>query len=167
MLYFAGNLRGHQMKKKSITEALIYIISAEIVGALSALFTGSFSDFYDRYKEPTLLPPAWLFPVVWTVLYAVMGYSAYLISRHEGGEAKRALTLYWTQLAVNFFWSIVFFRFEAMWAAFGIIILLFVLTAIMIRSFKRVESAAAYLNIPYILWLLFAAYLNFAAAYIN
>ena len=155
------------MKKKSITEALIYIISAEIVGAFSALLTGGFSEFFDRYKEPPLLPPAWIFPVVWTVLYAVMGYSAYLVSRHEGSNAKRALTLYWTQLAVNFSWSIVFFRFEAMWAAFGIIILLFVLTAMMIRSFKKVEPAAAYLNIPYISWLLFAAYLNFAATYIN
>lgn len=155
------------MKRKSITEALIYIISAELAGALSALFTGGYSDFFDKYKEPPLLPPAWIFPVVWTILYAVIGYSAYLVSRYESREAKRALTLYWIQLAVNFSWSIVFFRFEAIWVAFGIIILLIVLVAMMINAFKKVEPAAAYLNIPYISWLLFAAYLNFASAYIN
>ena len=99
------------MKKRSITEALIYIISAELAGVLSALLTGSFSDFYDKFKEPPLLPPAGLFPVVWTILYALMGISAYIVSRYKNSE--KALTVYWVQLAVNFLWSIVFFRFEA------------------------------------------------------
>ncbi len=156
------------MKRKSITDALIYIISAELAGALSALLTGGFSDFFDKYKEPPLLPPAWLFPVVWTILYAAMGYSAYRVSRSEDGKARsKALLLYWTQLAVNFSWSIVFFRFEALWAAFGVIVLLLALIAMMIKAFRRVDPIAAYLNIPYLAWVTFAAYLNFATAYIN
>ncbi len=156
------------MKRKSITDALIYIISAELAGVLSALLTGGFSDFFDKYKEPPLLPPAWLFPVVWTILYAAMGYSAYRVSRSEDGKARsKALSLYWTQLAVNFSWSIVFFRFEALWAAFGVIVLLLALIAMMIKAFRRVDPIAAYLNVPYLAWVTFAAYLNFATAYIN
>lgn len=153
------------MKKRSITEALIYIISAELAGALSALLTGGFSGFYEKFKEPPLLPPAGLFPAVWTVLYALMGLSAYLISRYANSE--KALTVYWTQLAVNFLWSIVFFRFEALWAAFGVILLLLALIILMINKFRKISPLAALLNVPYLLWVTFAAYLNLAAAYIN
>lgn len=157
--------KGYAMKKRSITEALIYIISAELAGALSALLTGGFSDFYDKFKEPPLLPPAGLFPVVWAILYALMGFSAYLVSRSEGSE--KALTVYWAQLAVNFLWSIVFFRFEALWAAFGVILLLLALMVMMITEFRKIRPLAALLNVPYLLWVTFAAYLNFAIAYIN
>lgn len=153
------------MKKRSITEALIYIISAELAGALSALLTGSFSDFYDKFEEPPLLPPAGLFPVVWTILYALMGLSAYIVSRYKNSE--KTLTVYWAQLAVNFLWSIVFFRFEALWAAFGVILLLLVLIILMIKEFGKISPLAAWLNVPYLLWVTFAAYLNFAVAYIN
>ncbi len=156
------------MKKKSITDALIYIISAELAGVLSALLTGGFTVFFDKYAEPPLLPSPWLFPVVWTLLYALMGASAYVISRSEDDEKRRkALAVYWLQLAVNFSWSIVFFRFEALWAAFGVIVLLLVLLILMFSAFREISPLAAYLNIPYIAWVMFAAYLNFATAYIN
>ncbi len=157
------------MKKRSISDMLIYIISAEIIGAVSALLAGGFSDFFDKYKEPPLLPPGWLFPVVWTILYAAMGYSAYLIhsSDAEHSEKKNALTLYWVQLALNFSWSIVFFRFEALWSAFAVIIALWLMIIAMTVKFKKISSLAAYINIPYILWVTFAAYLNLATAIIN
>lgn len=157
------------MKKHSISDILIFVISAELVGALSALLSGGFSDFYDVYTKPPLLPPAWLFPVVWTVLYAAMGFSAYLIySSDADSTAKRkCLTLYFAQLAVNFSWSIVFFRFEAIWAAFAVIILLLVLVIAMTVCFGRIRPAAALLNIPYILWIAFASYLNLATALLN
>ncbi len=155
------------MKKHSISDILIYVISAELVGALSALISGSFSDFFDKYAEPPLLPPAILFPIVWTVLYAVMGYSAYLIHRSDSLSKGRCLAVYWAQLIVNFSWSIVFFRFEALWGAFGVILLLLVLIAAMILCFRKISPLAAYLNIPYLLWVMFATYLNFATAIIN
>lgn len=148
---------------------LIYIISAEVIGAVSALLAGGFSDFFNKYEEPPLLPPGWLFPVVWTILYAVMGYSAYLVthSYSETAQKKSALTIYWTQLALNFMWSIIFFRFEALWLAFVVIMALWVMIIAMILSFRKISPLAAYINIPYLLWVTFAAYLNLATAIIN
>ena len=157
------------MKKHNIWDILIYVITAELAGALSALLSGGFSDFFETYREPPLLPPAWLFPVVWSILYAVMGFSAYLISVSdaEASRKKRCLAIYWAQLAVNFLWSIVFFRFEALWAAFAVIMLLWVLIIAMIACFRSVSRTAAYINIPYLIWVTFAAYLNLATAIIN
>ncbi|MBQ3161373.1 MAG: tryptophan-rich sensory protein [Oscillospiraceae bacterium] len=157
------------MKKHNISDMLIYIISAEVIGAVSALLSGGFSDFFDKYQEPPLLPPAWLFPVVWTILYAVMGYSAYLIHNSDADpvQKKNSLTIYWVQLALNFSWSIVFFRFEALWAAFAVIMALWVMIIAMIASFRKISPAAAYMNIPYLIWVTFAAYLNLATALIN
>lgn len=153
------------MKKHCISDILIFVLSAELVGAVSALLSGGFSDFFTVYAKPPLLPPAWLFPVVWAVLYALMGFSAYLVRKN--GCGGRQLALYWAQLAVNFSWSIVFFRFRAIWAAFAVIALLFVLVLLMIKSFARVSRPSALINIPYILWIAFAAYLNLATAIIN
>ncbi|MBQ5320221.1 MAG: tryptophan-rich sensory protein [Oscillospiraceae bacterium] len=157
------------MKKRSISDMLIFIISAEIVGAVSALLSGRFSDFFEKYKEPPLLPPEWLFPVVWGILYAAMGYSAYLIytSDAESSQKKTALSIYWAQLAINFLWSIVFFRFEGLWAAFAVIMALWVMIIAMILKFRKISPLAAYINIPYLLWVTFAAYLNLATAIIN
>ncbi|MBQ7783770.1 MAG: tryptophan-rich sensory protein [Oscillospiraceae bacterium] len=154
------------MNKRSKTDALIWIVSAELVGAVSALLSGGFSDFFDKYEEPPLLPPAWLFPVVWTILYALMGYSAYLISSSDASDINKqhCLGIYKLQLAANFFWSILFFRFEALWAAFVLIILLLVLIFSMIRCFSKISPLAAYLNIPYLLWVAFATYLNLSIA---
>lgn len=154
------------MKKNKLTDILIYVVSAELAGALSALLSGGFSDFFDKYARPPLQPPMWVFPVVWTILYAVMGYSAYRISK-SGEAAKGALAVYWIQLGVNFLWSIVFFRFEALWAAFAVIILLLVLIIVMILMFRKLDPIAALINIPYLLWVTFASYLNFMTAFIN
>ena len=157
------------MKKRSITDLLINIVIAELVGALSALLSGGYSDFFDTYKEPPLLPPSWLFPVVWVILYAIMGASAYLIKTADADETdiKQALMVYYAQLAVNFMWSIVFFRFEALWAAFVVIVVLLVMIALMIVRFVRIRPLAAYMNIPYLIWVAFATYLNLATALIN
>ena len=157
------------MKKHNISDILIFILSAEAIGTVSALLSGSFSDFFDKYKEPPLLPPAWLFPVVWTILYAVMGFSAYMIynSAADADKRKNALKIYWIQLALNFSWSIIFFRFEALWLAFAVIIALWIMIIVMISKFRKISPIAAYINIPYLIWVTFAAYLNFATAWIN
>lgn len=116
-----------------------------------------------------MLPPSWIFPIAWAIFYAVMGFSAYLIHSANAcyGRPKRALTLYWIQLAVNFSWSIVFFKFEALWAAFAVIITLLLLIIFMVISFKKISPLAGYINIPYLIWVIFASYLNLAAAIIN
>lgn len=157
------------MKRNSITNLVLFIVSAELIGALSALFTGRFSDFFDTYKRPPLSPPAWIFPVVWAILFATMGLSAYKIyvSSQDKPGGKTALTIYWAQLVFNFLWSIVFFRFEALWVAAVIIVILLLLIIAMIISFSKINKLAAYLNIPYLLWVMFATYLNIATAIIN
>lgn len=157
------------MKKHSISDIAIFVLSAELVGAVSALLSGGFADFYDKFTPPPLLPPSWLFPVVWTILYAVMGFSAYLIysSDADNSSKTKALTIYWIQLAVNFLWSIVFFRFENVWLAFVLILILLTLIIAMIISFGRISPLAAKINIPYLLWVSFATYLNLAIAIIN
>ena len=159
----------NEKKKINIVELLIYIISAELAGALSALFSGGFGDFFVKYREPPLLPPVWLFPAVWTVLYAVMGISAYMIknSRAYDDDINSALKTYWSQLFVNFSWSIVFFRFEKLWLAVGIIIFLLTLIIKMAVDFRRIRPLAGNLNIPYLIWVIFAAYLNIAIAVLN
>ena len=157
------------MKKTNLPCLLFYILSAEAIGGLSALITGGFSSFFDKYKAPPLMPPGWLFPVVWVILYALMGYGAYLaaMKRAEPDRKKSALTVYWVQLAFNFSWSIVFFRFEWLWGAAAVILCLLALVGAMIILFARVDKKAALINIPYFLWVAFATYLNFATALIN
>lgn len=158
------------MKKEKLYGILFYIFTAEGIGALSALIAGNFSDFFLKYKEPPLLPPSWLFPVVWTVLFALMGYSAYLISRADAPKdvKKNALTVYWLQLAVfNFLWSILFFRFELLWVGFIDILLLLTAVCVMTVLFFRIEPKAGWLNVPYVIWVAFATYLNLATALIN
>ena len=157
------------MKKNNLTDILIWIIGTELVGVLSALLSGGFTDFYNTLERPPLQPPAWVFPVVWTILYAVMGYSAYLVSSSDSSHdcRKKALRLYFIQLALNFSWSIVFFRFGQLWAAFVVLILLLTAVIAMVICFCKISPTAAYINIPYIIWLCFAAYLNLAAALLN
>ncbi len=157
------------MKKEKLYPLLFYILTAEGIGALSALITGNFSDFFLKYEKPPLLPPGWLFPVVWTVLYALMGYSAYLVSRADAPkeEKERAFTVYRIQLALNFMWSIIFFRFELLWVGFAEIVLLLVAVCAMTVMFWKLIPKAGYLNIPYIIWVAFATYLNLATAIIN
>lgn len=159
------------MKKLSVSDLLLFVLSAEAVGAVSALLSGSMSGFFEKYQQPPLLPPAWLFPVVWVVLYAVMGFSAYLVYMAKTSENavqnRKALSSYWIQLAVNFSWSIVFFRFEALWAAVAVVLLLFVLIIVMMARFRKIKPVAAYINIPYLLWIGFASYLTIAVAVIN
>lgn len=157
------------MKGIKWTELLIFVIGTELVGALSALFAGDFSSFYNGLNQPPLAPPGIVFPIVWTILYALMGISAYLIYDSEdiSGERSEALGIYAAQLFVNFMWSIVFFRFEKPEAAAVVIILLAVLVAAMILKFRKISPAAAYLSIPYLLWVIFAAYLNIGVVVLN
>ena len=139
------------------------------VGGLSALLTrNSMEDFQSREKPP-LSPPGWIFPVVWTLLFLLMGIASCLVL--ESGEDRRvirsALTVYGVQLAVNFFWSIFFFRMEAYLFAFAWLVLLWVLILITLVQFVRISRPAGYLLIPYLLWVTFAGYLNLGIALLN
>ena len=151
--------------KKFINELKVkpFIIALAIpfgVQLLSYFVTKGSMDFYGEINKPPLAPPGWLFPVVWTVLYALMGISSYIIWNEKSDYTKEALTIYGIQLAFNFCWSIFFFVMQSFLLSFVWLCGLFILIFIMIAAFRKINPAAAYLQIPYALWVLFAGYLN-------
>lgn len=118
--------------------------------------------------QPPLSPPGWLFPVVWSILYALMGIGAarvYLAPPSK--DRSRGLNLFIAQLVVNFFWSPIFFNLQAFGLAFFWLLLLWGLVLWMILAFRKVDPLAAKLQIPYLIWLTFAAYLNIGVWYLN
>lgn len=157
------------MKKIKWSDLIIFVVSAELVGALAGILAGNSFSFYKELVKPPLSPPGWFFPLTWAVLYALMGISAYIIhiSDAEDDEKRSAFIIYGAQLAVNFFWTIAFFRLRSIGLSVGVILLLLILIAAMILRFRRVSKAAAYLNIPYLLWTIFAAYLDIGVLVLN
>lgn len=137
-------------------------------GGLSALLAGGMKDF-ETVNQPPLSPPGWLFPIAWTVLYLLMGLASYLVLT---GPATRprihsALIVYGIQLAVNFFWSIFFFRFDAYLFSFFWLLLLWVLILVTIGKFAAIRRAAGWLLVPYLIWVTFAGYLNLGVYLLN
>ena len=157
------------MQKRSVTELLIFVVSAELVGALSGILAGNMKQFYQSLEKPPLAPAGWLFPVMWSLLYAVMGIAAYSIYRADAAQKQkgRALLWYGVQLGLNFLWSIVFFRFHALDVALVVLLLLVGAVTGMIVAFWKIRPAAGWANLPYLLWLLFAGYLNFGVLVLN
>ena len=150
-------------------ELFLSIALPLLVGTVSGLLTRNAMMDFALLEKPPLSPPAWLFPVVWTILYILMGISSYLIKVSDANpeEKSNALTLYNYQLIVNFLWPIFFFNFGWYLFAFFWLLLLWILVILMIRSFHKINPIAAYLNIPYLVWLTFAAYLNFGIWWLN
>ena len=154
--------------KPNIKKLLICLAIPLAVGGLSALVTGGMSD-YPMLNQPPLSPPGWLFPVVWTVLYLLMGYASYrvLTSGADKVQINNALRLYGLQLFVNFLWSPVFFGLQWRLVAFFLLLLLWILIALTIRAFSAIDERAGDLLIPYLLWVTFAGYLNLALYWLN
>lgn len=148
---------------------LLWILLAEAAGALSGFLSREGMKVYmETVAKPPLSPPGWVFPVVWSILYALMGISGASVFRREPSlRRSRGLNLYIAQLVVNFFWSLVFFNAQAFGFAFFWLLLLFVLVVGMVLTFDRILPAAAKLQIPYLLWLLFASYLNLGVWLLN
>lgn len=146
----------------------ISILIAELVGSLSALFTRNGMQSFEIINKPALTPPAILFPIVWAILFALMGIGAAMIWLSPPSVAKnRSLIIYVLQLIVNFFWSIFFFNFGAYGFSFFWLLLLFALICLMIYNFYKVNKIAALIQIPYLIWVGFAGYLNFAIWMLN
>ncbi len=149
-----------------------YIISAGIallVGGLSSLLSMKGMEVYNEsVLKPLLTPPGWIFAVVWSILYVLMGISAAIVwLSNESTSRNRGLNLYVFQLIVNFFWSLLFFNAQAYGLSLLWLIFLLVLVVWMSWEFYKVKPVAGYLQIPYIIWLIFAAYLNFAVWQMN
>lgn len=158
------------MKKKVDIKLLAKCIAIPLlVGIVAAIISGGGMEVFESVNKPPLSPPAWLFPVVWTILYILMGISSYLVltSGAEENEISKAMTIYGYQLAVNFLWPTFFFNFQWYLFSFLWLVLLWVLVLVMIIRFWRIDRTAAYLNIPYLVWLTFAGYLNLGVWWMN
>jgi len=154
----------HTIKWKPLIISLVLSLG---VGALSGFLTSGSMDVYKSLTQPPLSPPAIVFPIVWTILFLLMGISAYLIYNENAYDSGKALILYGVQLLVNFLWPIFFFNMQLYWFSFLWILFLWVLIILMIKEFYKINKTAAYLQIPYLLWVTFAAYLNLAIALLN
>lgn len=147
-----------------------YVISCIIslgVGGLSAKLSRNGIMEFNSAAKPPLTPPMWVFPVVWTILFTLMGVSSANVWVKNGNKFDTSLKVYAAQLAVNFLWPLVFFNLSAYLTAFCIIIILACLILYMIILFNRTSKTAALLQIPYLVWVLFASYLNFGVFLLN
>lgn len=162
-------LRVIDMKKAIWKVYAVWILLTEAVGALSGWLTREGTKLYNAtVMQPPLSPPEWVFPAVWSILFALMGYSAARIYLAAPSAARsRGLLLYGIQLIFNFFWSIIFFNLQMYGFALAWLILLWLLILWMILTFRTVDRTAARLQIPYLLWVAFAAYLNFGVWFLN
>ena len=155
--------------KRTWKPYLFWILIAEAVGALSGWLTREGTELYAQtILKPPLSPPGWVFPVVWSILYALMGIGAARIYLATPSKARSlGLNLFIAQLVVNFFWSPVFFNLQAFGPAFFWLLLLWGLVLWMILVFRKADLPSAKLQIPYLAWLTFAAYLNWGVWYLN
>ena len=157
------------MKKENWKVYAFWIGLSELVGILAGLLTrGGMQIYTEMVNKPPLTPPAIVFPIVWTILYALMGISAARIwLMPESAERNRGLTVFVAQLIVNFFWPLFFFNLQAYGFAALWLIFLWVLVLYMILTFYKTDRLAAWLQVPYLLWLTFAAYLNLGVWLMN
>ena len=139
------------------------------VGGLAALLTRQSMQVFSTLNKPPLSPPAILFPIVWTILYTLMGIGFYLVITSSGDkeDIEKAIRIYGIQLVVNFLWPTFFFNLQWYLFSFIWLIFLWILVIIMLIRFSEVSKTAAYLNIPYLIWLTFAAYLNLGIFLLN
>lgn len=155
------------MKVNTVVKLVLSVFPPLIVGAIAGFFTSkAIPGWYVTLNQPSFNPPNWLFGPVWTSLYILMGISFFMIWQlSTSPEKKQAVRIYWVQLVLNFLWSFLFFYFKNIGLALVEIVTLWLIIVIMLRLFYKVRPLAAYINIPYILWVSFATILN-AAYYI-
>ena len=152
----------------NLKKRLICLAIPLAVGGLAALLSGGMGN-YKVMNQPPLSPPGWVFPVVWTLLYLLMGEASYrvLASGAEKTEIRTALIAYGVQLFLNFLWPLVFFGGQMYLTAFLILIALWVGIFVTMRLFSKINETAGDLLIPYLLWVTFAGYLNLGVFLLN
>ncbi len=160
------------MKKEAKRKIIRYAVSVAVplaVGILSAVLTMGNMDIYKEVKTPLFSPPSFLFPISWTALYILMGISCGMIwdMRKTDKNAEKGIYYYASSLVFNFFWSIIFFNFRMFMPAFIWLVLLLYLIVFTVVYYRRVNKTAAYLQIPYIIWVIFAGYLNLGIYILN
>lgn len=156
-----------------VWRVIVCLLVPMIVGGISGFLAMNAMGKFGEMNQPPLAPPAWLFPVAWTLLYILMGLASYLI--FVGGEkdhkkiktVKAALVIYGIQLIFNFCWSLIFFNFKLYWFAFGWLVVMWILILVLMIKAGKVSRGAVLCLLPYILWCSFALYLNAGVALLN
>ena len=154
------------MKKINWKRLIIIIIITFIVGSFFSFFTMNNMDTFKELEKPVNVPGI-LFPIVWSILYLLMSISCYIITTKDDKNKDNAIIWYGIQLVINSLWSLIFFGFSAYLFSFIWIILLLISVIIMIVKFYKIDKTASYLNIPYVLWILFAGFLNLGIYILN
>ncbi len=153
---------------KNIKPYLISVLIALAVGTLAALLSKDSMSMYQEIVKPALAPPGWVFPVVWAILYTLMGISAANVYVKSSGRILgTGLGFYFLSLIFNFSWTLIFFNLRAFLFAFVWLIILWILILLTIINYKKTSRWAAYLQISYLLWVTFAGYLNFMIYLLN
>ncbi len=155
------------MKKRKYLPYFVSILIPLAIGGIAAIFTAKGMPFYESQRKPWFTPPKFLFPIVWTILYLLMGIGAALIWQSDSPSKRTALKRYAVQLVANFLWSVIFFGLHWYLIAFLWLLFLIFLIIGMIQAFRSIRPVAAYLQIPYLLWCCFAAILNFSIWFLN
>ncbi|MBQ0042454.1 MAG: tryptophan-rich sensory protein [Lachnospiraceae bacterium] len=157
------------MKKVRVGTLIIALLIPLLVGGVSAAISMPGMAMYETMNKPPLSPPAWLFSVAWTILYLIMGFASYiiLVSDADMKTKTKAMILYGIQLLMNFMWSIVFFVWRMYLIAFIWLMIMWCLVIFCTIRFFFIRRPAAYLLVPYVLWLTFAAYLNLGSYIVN
>ena len=155
---------------KTALRILVAIVICELAGVIGSMFTApAIPGWYAGLAKPSFNPPNWVFGPVWTALYAMMGLAAYLV--YEKGwnrpEVRKALTVFGVQLVLNALWSVVFFGGRQLLGGVVVIVLLWLMILLTIRLFSRTSRPAAYLLVPYMLWVSFATVLNISLYALN
>jgi tryptophan-rich sensory protein len=141
---------------------------ALLVGGLSSVITQGEMEAFSALRQPPLSPPGWVFPVAWTILYLLMGVGMAIVWRGSDGERRRRSVTIWSiQLAANFLWPLLFFLWQLRLLSLAWLVVLLILVAKMTSEFENTNVTAARMQIPYLLWLLFAAYLNLGVWILN
>ena len=155
------------MKKLNLKTLAVSILIPLTVGFLSYFLSRGGMSYYETLNKPPLNPPSFIFPIVWTVLYIFMGISSYIVYTSDSPFREKALSWYVIQLIFNFGWSIIFFGLSKLLFAYIWLLLLIAAIVVMIYYFYKVKPLSAYLQIPYLLWCIFAAYLNLSIYFLN
>lgn len=149
---------------KDFLRLIGFIFLCQAAGLIGSIFTfNSVNTWYVTLEKPFFNPPSFVFGPVWTILYLLMGVSLFLV----WGKKKTDLRWFWTQLALNTAWSIIFFGLKNPLLAFIIIIFLWISIIQTIRSFKKVNKTASYILYPYLFWVSFASLLNLSIVILN
>ena len=160
-------LKSEEQIKKRVWTYVISIAVALGVGGLSALLTMGNMDLYSDVRQPPLAPPAILFPIVWTILYVLMGVAAGLVIRTGEPWNGWVMRRYYLQLGLNILWPMIFFRLELLTVALVWLAVLIAAILRTIQGFRRVSATAAWLLVPYLVWCFFALYLNAGFVILN